>query len=71
MGTTPDQYRDYNILASVPDMVDIMKVEYVRLDNVIKMFGEDVNGGTKTFLFCLFSLFTLNFIIICIRANKC
>ena len=48
MGTTPDQYRDYNILASVPDMVDIMKVEYVRLDNVIKMFGEDVNGGTKT-----------------------
>lgn len=48
MGTTPDKYRDYNILASVPDMVDIMKVEYVRLDNIIKMFGEDIKGGTKT-----------------------
>lgn len=47
-GTSPDKYRDYDIIASIPDLVDILKKEYYRLDQIIGIFGEDISGGVKS-----------------------
>ncbi|MBP5248843.1 MAG: extracellular solute-binding protein [Lachnospiraceae bacterium] len=48
MGSTPDTFRDYDILSSVPDMVDIMKREYVRLSGVMDSLGDTLENNTKT-----------------------
>ena len=47
MGTDPDQYRDYDILSSVPDMVDILTQEYVRLTSVAASVGDTIEDSTK------------------------
>ncbi len=47
MGTDPDQYRDYDILSSVPDMVDILKKEYIRLTSVAASVGDTIEDSTK------------------------
>lgn len=47
-GSDPDPYRDYNIETYVPDMVDIMEVQYTRLNAVVEMFGESVGSANKT-----------------------
>lgn len=47
MGTDPDQYRDYDILSSIPDMVDILKQEYVRLTSVAASVGDTIEDSTK------------------------
>ncbi|MDF2542312.1 MAG: hypothetical protein K0S47_2030 [Herbinix sp.] len=48
MGSTPDAYRDYNILASVPDMEEILKTEYYRLNRVMESLGDRIDNSTKT-----------------------
>ncbi len=48
MGSSPDTYRDYKITASIPDMVDIMKKEYIRLTNVMHSVGDTLEDNTKT-----------------------
>ncbi|MCR5823453.1 MAG: extracellular solute-binding protein [Lachnospiraceae bacterium] len=48
MGTSPDSYRDYGILDSIPDMVDIMKKEYVRLTDVMASVGESLDNNNNT-----------------------
>ncbi|MGN0299422.1 MAG: extracellular solute-binding protein [Lachnospiraceae bacterium] len=47
-GSSPDQYRDYGITTSVPDMVDIMKTEYARLTSVMESLGDSLASSTKT-----------------------
>lgn len=47
-GSEPDQYRDYNIETYVPDMVDVMEIQYTRLNAVVEMFGESVGSANKT-----------------------
>lgn len=47
-GSNPDSFRDYNITASVPDMVDTMKKEYVRLTRVMESLGDAIDNSTKT-----------------------
>ncbi|MCR5154782.1 MAG: extracellular solute-binding protein, partial [Lachnospiraceae bacterium] len=46
--STPDTYRDYAITTSIPDMVDIMSKEYVRLTKVMESFGDSLESTTKT-----------------------
>lgn len=48
MGSSPDAYRDYKITSSIPDMVDIMKKEYIRLTNVMHSVGDTLEDSTKT-----------------------
>lgn len=47
-GNNPDKYRDYNIIVSVPDMVDILKTEYYRLSKVMESLDDTINDSTKT-----------------------
>ncbi len=47
-GSDPDQYRDYQITTYVPNMVDVLEVEYTRLDAVVGMFGESMESANKT-----------------------
>ena len=48
MGSSPDTYRDYKITSSIPDMVDIMSKEYIRLTNVMHSVGDTLEDNTKT-----------------------
>lgn len=48
MSSSPDEYRDYDILSSIPDMVDIMKKEYIRLTNIMTSMGDTLDENTKT-----------------------
>ena len=48
MGTNPDHYRDYNILASVPDMITVLKTEYFRLNLIMESLGDTLHSNTKT-----------------------
>lgn len=48
MGSTPDSYRDYNIVSSIPDLVDILKTEYYRLTSVMESLGESLGNNGKT-----------------------
>lgn len=47
-GSSPDQYRDYAITTSVPDMVPIMQTEYVRLTSVMEALGDTLTDNIKT-----------------------
>lgn len=47
-GNDPDQYRDYQITTYVPDMLEILEVEYTRLNAVVGMFGETMESANKT-----------------------
>lgn len=47
-GTDPDQYRDYQITTYVSNMVEILEVEYTRLNAVVGMFGESMDSANKT-----------------------
>lgn len=48
MGSSPDPYRDYKILTSVPDLTDILKTEYCRLYSVMESLGDTLTNSTKT-----------------------
>ncbi len=48
MSSTPDEYRDYDIVSNVPEMVDVMKTEYYRLNTVMNSLGDTVEKSTKT-----------------------
>lgn len=47
MSSSPDEYRDYNIVSFIPDIKDIMKKEYVRLAGVLDSLGESMENTTK------------------------
>lgn len=47
-GSDPDKYRDYQITSYVPNMVDVLEVEYTRLNAVVDMFGETMSSANKT-----------------------
>ena len=47
-GNDPDTYRDYNIVSSVPDMVEVMETEYQRLTLVMESLGDTIDNSTKT-----------------------
>ncbi len=47
-GVDPDQYRDYQITDYVHGMVDVLEVEYTRLNAVVEMFGESMESANKT-----------------------
>ena len=47
-GTNPDQYRDYQITQYVSHMLDVLEVEYTRLNAVVEMFGESMEAANKT-----------------------
>ena len=48
MGSDPDEYRDYDIVSSVPDMVEILENEYYRLSLVMDDLGESIDNSSKT-----------------------
>lgn len=48
MSSEPDQYRDYKILESIPDFVEILKVEYYRLNSVMESLGDTIDNSPKT-----------------------
>lgn len=48
MSSSPDTYRDYDIVSSIPEMVDIMKKEYIRLTNIMTSMGDTLEENTKT-----------------------
>ncbi|MGF7144226.1 ABC-type glycerol-3-phosphate transport system substrate-binding protein/uncharacterized short protein YbdD (DUF466 family) [Anaerotaenia torta] len=48
MGSDPDDYRDYDIVSLVPDMEDILLVEYHRLTKVMESLGDTIESSTKT-----------------------
>ncbi len=48
MGSDPDEYRDYDIVSSIPDMVEILENEYYRLSLVMEDLGESIDDSTKT-----------------------
>lgn len=47
-GTDPDPYRDYQITTYIPDLVEILEKEYVRLESVVTAFGESQDAANKT-----------------------
>ncbi len=48
MGSDPDEYRDYKITESIPDMVTILETEYYRLNNIMSSLGESLENNSKT-----------------------
>lgn len=48
MGTNPDEYRDYNITALLPDMMNIIVTEQGRLLEILDDLGETMEAGAKT-----------------------
>lgn len=48
MGSDPDEYRDYDIVSSIPDMVETLENEYYRLSLVMDDLGESIDNSTKT-----------------------
>lgn len=48
MGSDPDEYRDYKITDSIPDMVEIMETEYYRLNKIMESLGESLEDNSKT-----------------------
>ena len=47
-GTSPDLYRDYGIMVYLPQLQDILEVEYTRLNAVMGLFGEEYGSANKT-----------------------
>lgn len=47
-GTSPDLYRDYSIMVYLPELTDVLEVEYTRLNAVMGMFGEEYGSANKT-----------------------
>ncbi len=47
-GTSPDLYRDYSIMIYLPELTDVLEVEYTRLNAVMGMFGEEYGSANKT-----------------------
>lgn len=47
-GTSPDLYRDYSIMVYIPELTDVLEVEYTRLNAVMGMFGEEYGSANKT-----------------------
>lgn len=47
-GSDPDKYRDYQITVYVDNMVDVLEMEYTRLNAVVEMFGESMTSANKT-----------------------
>lgn len=48
MSSDPDEFRDYNIVSSIPDMVDILETEYYRLNKIMESLGDSMENSTKT-----------------------
>ncbi len=48
MGSDPDEYRDYKITESIPDMVTILETEYFRLNTIMSSLGESLENNSKT-----------------------
>lgn len=48
MGSSPDGYRDYKITTSIPEFVDVLKLEYYRLTTVMESLGESLGSNGKT-----------------------
>lgn len=48
MGSSPDEYRDYNITASIPNMVEILETEYYRLNSIMASIGESLENNSKS-----------------------
>ncbi len=48
MGSDPDEYRDYKITESIPDMVEILETEYYRLNTIMASLGESLENNSKT-----------------------
>jgi ABC-type glycerol-3-phosphate transport system substrate-binding protein len=47
-GSKPDMYRDYNIISSIPDFIEILETEYYRLSLVMESLGDTIDHSTKT-----------------------
>ena len=48
MGSSPDEYRDYKITESIPEMVTILETEYYRLNKIMESLGESLENNSKT-----------------------
>ncbi len=47
-GTSPDEYRDYQITTYVPELAQTLEKEYTRLNTVVEEFGESIDSANKT-----------------------